>query len=486
LTLTDRKLSIGTSSTHFSQATCASSQNTKVMQTVNKVDPNAILMLDVPSPQSKVEYHFEGVNQLLATGPLRVYQTATRIDNNNQHPASSSEKQAPPSYGGVEDDFITISFLTIGENYTRPLLPFTNAWKAGDRGFIFPLVDDHDQYGSGNDEKPNGFHKIELGPDVSLQEVEEFEDTLAFTTVYARAQYKQSLAFVNTSGQVVGRLEDKVEFVEDNNVTVQPSTSATGAQYDHEDKLNAKTPVVISLDEQASKREGREIHAVHRATSNDLSDTIVNYSEILSESIVKGANLIGDGIKGGSNMITAYLSPNEKPLTFKPETKAQVMRAKEFTGSAVAVTAKVVETAVRMAMKVGSTVLSAAPTSSSNKSKGGVTSSVKNLGSKLAYAVGNVAHGVDQGARILWTASSSSTSHIVGHRYGKEAGTLTADALSIAENLTLVYFDSRGVSRRVIIRKAAGNLIKERAAKKKALDEQKRQEQSGKDLVTGK
>ncbi|KAG5457608.1 MAG: senescence-associated protein-domain-containing protein, partial [Olpidium bornovanus] len=274
----------------------------------------------------------------------------------------------------------------------------------------------------------------------------------AFKTVYARTEFTSSLALVSPSGQVVGSLADDIKFVEDSDV----------AQEEQPNALAAKAPVVIDYDEKASQIEGREVRRVHCA--EDLGDSIVSSSEIISEYIVKGANLVSDGMLAGTQKLTAYISPNEKPLTFLPQTRERVLRAKRLTGAALKVTSKVVETAVNMAMMVGSTVLGP-PSKPGTPGKASEKSSAKTLGLKLGCAIGNVAGGVDRGARILWNATSISTASLVGHRYGVEARDLAVDALSVAENLTLVYFDSKGVARRVIVRRAAAKLVKERLEK---------------------
>lgn len=149
-------------------------------------------------------------------------------------------------------------------------------------------------------------------------------------------------------------------------------------------------------------------------------------------------------------------------MTFKPATQAHIRKIHSFTESAAGLSAKTVGQVSKYAQNFGAQ-LTARGEKSHHKGldKNGkpVESYKPGILNKSLMAFSTVLDGVDQAGRSLLTSTTGAATTVVGHKYGAEAGKVTASIGGGVKNVGLVYIDAAGVSRKAVLKSVAKGMV---------------------------
>lgn len=191
--------------------------------------------------------------------------------------------------------------------------------------------------------------------------------------------------------------------------------------------------------------------------------TLVSNAAAASRLIVTTSDYVSKALQGGADSFTQKTKPAAKPVTFKPTTKEHVRRVHTFTSGAAGVSAKTVGSIGHLAQNLGATL---GRHGKNNGQPKGFDKDGKPLDSykpgilnKSMMAFSTVADGIEQAGRNLLESSSNAATTVVGHRWGPEAGELSASLGGGVKNVGLVYIDVTGVSRRAILKSVAKGMV---------------------------
>lgn len=157
----------------------------------------------------------------------------------------------------------------------------------------------------------------------------------------------------------------------------------------------------------------------------------------------------------GANTFQKKTQPNPKPMTFSPTTHDRIRQIHSFTQGAVGLSAKTVGQLGRYAQNFGASLARKGERSKREPGKD-YKPGVLN---KSMIAFSTIADGIDHAGRHLLASSSAAATHVVGHKYGQEAGNVAHGLAGGVKNVGLVYIDAMGVSRRAVIKSVAKGMV---------------------------
>ncbi|KAI9137047.1 senescence-associated protein-domain-containing protein [Paraphysoderma sedebokerense] len=321
----------------------------------------------------------------------------------------------------------------------------TRVFKQGESCFLFPSMNE-----------PGVMYRVELvrpAPD----NLETFQDLLQHYTTFSlpNESMKNTLALVNNRGEIVGKLAQNVKFEETDQVRSMEGSDVT--------------PVVLQMPEglqelmqKAKTADYTPVITVAAATSSAM----VRHSETLSKYMIQGAEMVGAGIESASQQVKSQIKPNQAPLTFTPETKAKVQTVKQMSEVAVKASSMAGTAAALFATSVGTAI---AQKIKQNKTIGGKnTNTALKATTETLKALATVFDAVSDSTRIIVKSTTSSAVDLINHKYGAEAGEVASELAGVTENLTLVYFDTKGLRRKAMMKGVVKGTVKELAGKKNA------------------
>lgn len=189
--------------------------------------------------------------------------------------------------------------------------------------------------------------------------------------------------------------------------------------------------------------------------------TIVQTSARASRLIVAGSTAIANAMATGADKYTKNHQPNPKPMTFTPATRERVRQIHSLTDTAVGISSKTLGQLTRHAQNMGARLAGNTKVRDPKGFKDGKPDTGYKPGilNKSMIAFSTIADGVDQAGRQLLSSGSAVATNVVGHKYGKEAGDVTAQLSGGVKNVGLVYIDAVGVSRRAVIKSVAKGMV---------------------------
>ncbi|KAI9810619.1 MAG: hypothetical protein M1827_006181 [Pycnora praestabilis] len=259
------------------------------------------------------------------------------------------------------------------------------------------------------------------------------------------------------NGSVVGELNEGFNVVE------HPSM-----------EHGSKNPVEISLpaEGQGNQISVRPVSEEYLRMSRHPAykdSTIVSNAATASRLIVTGSSYISSVLTSGAESFTQKTKPNPKPMTFTPTTQARARKLNSMTVGAAGLSAKTVGQVSKHAQNLGATLARRGEKQTSSgkgmdKDGKPVEGYKPGILNKSMMAFSTIADGVDVAARQLLSASSTSATTVVGHRYGPDARNVAADLAGGVKNVGLVYVDAAGVSRRAVVKSVAKGMVVGRVA----------------------
>ncbi|TKA80168.1 hypothetical protein B0A55_03602 [Friedmanniomyces simplex] len=305
------------------------------------------------------------------------------------------------------------------------------------------------------------FTRIEfprIGYGVTQEDVDTFETILAQCTaflerakpplpnrpgekgVYNPADYasggKYSSPEKGTGGQIVLVDEDDGSVV---------GELDSGAQVIEDSKLNpgSKDPVEVQVSQDGKRIEVRPISEdyLKLARHPAYKDSgIVQNAATASRLIVTGSSYIGNALASGADSFAKNTKPAGKPMEFTESTHARVRKINNLTQSAAGMSSKTVGSVTTLAQNI------AARASGHSKERANKGYDVQGnplpqetykpgLLNKSMIAFSTIADGIAYSGKNLLTSSGAAASQVVGHRYGQEAGAITADLAGGVKNV---------------------------------------------------
>ncbi|KAH8930407.1 hypothetical protein BT69DRAFT_677782 [Atractiella rhizophila] len=198
--------------------------------------------------------------------------------------------------------------------------------------------------------------------------------------------------------------------------------------------------------------------------SNVISRGIVLASEKLSTQMEGATNKWIDRKREEMREREANGEPplEQSPLVFHPLAKEGVQKTYQATQQVVNFSSATIShlstTASRFGDRVGRSLKFGDGSGSGqpNKSAGAFKSAL----GKTLVAIGNVADGLGTGTKNVVDAAGNSSTTIISHKYGDEAGEVARQVGGIIKGVVVVYVDARGVVRQVVLKSAGKSAIK--------------------------
>ncbi|TID26684.1 hypothetical protein E2P81_ATG01149 [Venturia nashicola] len=326
------------------------------------------------------------------------------------------------------------------------------------------------------------FPAIGKGPNsVTQEDVDTFETILAQCTAfleraqapplgkgaqtYNPADYTPGQGYASGTGS--GKHGQIVLIDEENGSVVGELTENVDMMNDSKVRPGEKDPVEIKMSEDGKRIEVVPISEEYLHLANHpayANSTIVQNAAAASRLIVTGTGYISNLMVTNAEKFTRSTQPTEKPLVFAPTTHDRVRKINSATQSAASLSAKTVGQATKFAQNIGAKV------AGRGERKGKTDEYKPGLLNKSMIAFTTVMDGVATSGKHLLAQSGAAATTVVGHRYGPDAGVITAELAGGVKNVGLVYIDVTGVSRRAIIKATAKGMVVGRVKVKNGQD----------------
>jgi len=253
------------------------------------------------------------------------------------------------------------------------------------------------------------------------------------------------------NGSVVGELAEGGALVEDSGI-----------------KPGQKDPVEITISPDGKKITVEPLSddylefARHPAYKNS---SIVQNAAAASRLIVTSSDYIAGLMASGAENFQTKTKPASKPVQFTATTHDRARKISAMTGSVATLSARTVGQVTKIAQNVGATVTRRGEEKSKSEKLAGKGDNYKpGLLNKSMIAFSTIADGIATSGKHLLNASATSTTAIVGHRYGEEARKVAGELTKSVTHVGLVYIDVTGVSRRAVIKSVAKGMVVGRVA----------------------
>ncbi|RUS17349.1 senescence-associated protein-domain-containing protein [Endogone sp. FLAS-F59071] len=413
----------------------------------------------VPDPNSS-----DALGTLLLTVPqVWCHQTrGTEITLLGKGEARLYHVVVPREDGGVEGEVEDACLLTVdgGDTVeakqnilTLLLVAKSKAWQEGEMTFVVPLPDGET-------------YRLEMSS-ASPAALELMCDILTHFAIFEnRHHIRNTLALVDPeSGELMELVAEDVllKDIDEESVAARDDLAVGSSFLPAKIKEEGgKAPIVIDeeqvqlMREQRDRRQADRVRYMHTA-----SEAIVTSSGWMADGLVKGATILAKGIQSGSKMIEQRIPATRTPVRLSDETKARLATAKRVSGTVYQTSTNVIDTAVNAAITTASKLLPHDITHPDTHSPTDA-SAVAQLGLATLYAAANIINGLGTTAAILGTSARDGMMGIIGRAYGEDARDAVGEVAGVGGNVVgvLVYFDGRGISRRVVLGKVGQVVVK--------------------------
>lgn len=190
--------------------------------------------------------------------------------------------------------------------------------------------------------------------------------------------------------------------------------------------------------------------------------SIVQNAATASRLIVTSSSYIGNILTQGADSFTHKVKPNPKPMEFSENTHTRVRKINSLTVGAAGMSSKTVGQATKYAQNIGARFggkNQERPHKGYDQSGKPAEAYKPGLLNKSMIAFSTIADGIATSGKHLLEQSGAAATTVVGHRYGQEAGSITASLAGGVKNVGLVYIDVTGVSRRAVIKSVAKGMV---------------------------
>jgi hypothetical protein len=328
--------------------------------------------------------------------------------------------------GNQQQSLVSMPLLLVGQ-FSLPLSHQLKIHRQGDFDYLLQA-----QLTSA----PNDFedakvllYRLETGLYGKADQLEQLDHLLAHYCQYELTQYREQLAAVDErSGQIVCLFD---------NQSYRPVST--------EDIVIEKQqePLVIV-----------EMNHNNHSLSKRAADKAVETTARISDAMISQAGKLGNSIKTGASALKSRINPNQEPVKISATVKQRAASISNYTKIAAQMTSTVARTAIAGAEMFGSYLGAALRSHRSTAPAMEKYQDVRYLLAQSIVAAANLARGVDQSVRLIACEAGQATIELAGWKYGDEVRQVMQHAVDSAGQVSLVYFDSKGLSRRVVVRLA--------------------------------
>jgi spartin len=281
----------------------------------------------------------------------------------------------------------------------------------------------------------------------------------AYVPGTARPNHGQIVLVDEENGSVVGELADgsgTVVHDEDIKAGKKGNFLTNMLIYIYKVLTRPVDPVEITISADGKRIDVKPLSEDYLALSRlppYQNSSIVQNAAAASRLIVTTSTYIANMMTSGAETFQAKTKPVAKPVTFSPTTHNHVRKINSMTAGAADISSKTVGRAQVIAQSIG------AKLAGRGERKDKPADYKPGLLNKSMIAFSTVADGVATSGKHILGAGASSTTAIVGHRYGEDARKVASELTTGVTNVGLVYIDVTGVSRRAIIKSVAKGMV---------------------------
>ncbi|KAI9480746.1 MAG: senescence-associated protein-domain-containing protein [Benjaminiella poitrasii] len=312
------------------------------------------------------------------------------------------------------------------------LVSRSKAWLQDDHMLIFPRAE-------------GGLWRIDCSAS-DESTFTELQDVLTFFIKYEnRHQMKNTLAMVNpVSCEVTQVVASNVQLDRsDSNSILDEEDFITS----HENEQGRKLPVYIqesTIDKEIDPSQVKKVKLLYQS-----GNAMVVGSDWIAHAIVLAGQALAKGIASGSKMIENKLEPTKTPVQLNEQERRIFEIVHNTTGTATQMTANLIDKAVTTAMSG----LNSLVYQEQMQVREPIQNASRHFGMSALQAAVKIIGGVASAASLILVSSRDSLVQMVHKKYGQDAGYMAEKTLGSSVNVAemLVYFDARGISRRVVL-----------------------------------
>lgn len=313
------------------------------------------------------------------------------------------------------------------------LVSRSKAWLQDERTLIFPRVE-------------GGLWRVNCSDSEELT-FTELQDVLTYFIKYEnRHQMKNTLAMVNpVSCQVTQVVADNVQLDRTESESILDEEDFISS---HEDEKGQKLPVYINKSNTQEPLDPSKVRKVKLLYQS--GNAMVTGSDWIAHALVLTGQALAQGISSGGKMLQDKIEPNKEPIKLSEQERRVFEVAYNTTSTATSMAAGLVDMAVSTAVsKINELVYA----DQQMQAREPVENASRHFGISALQAAVKIVGGVASAASMVLVSSRDSIIQMVHKKYGTDAGYMAEKTIGSGTNVAemLVYFDARGISRRVIV-----------------------------------
>ncbi|MBW0488512.1 hypothetical protein O181_028227 [Austropuccinia psidii MF-1] len=222
--------------------------------------------------------------------------------------------------------------------------------------------------------------------------------------------------------------------------------------------ISAPQPVMVSiLPNTSSQNPGQSIAQVTPIIPQSQS-AILSTADWVSRGIIAGSDAISSLIVKAGQSYPHTFKPATVPISFSPTTHSRTEKVLGYTKTATEISGKTIRVVGSVASKVGDRLGKA--TGIQRTPNGELPTGVRGYVHKGLLAFNTVLDSLESGGKKVLNTAGETTTGMVKHSYGPEAGKVAQTAHHSIRNVALVYIDARGVTRRAILKSVGKSAIR--------------------------
>ncbi|KAF1806792.1 senescence-associated protein-domain-containing protein [Mucor lusitanicus] len=313
------------------------------------------------------------------------------------------------------------------------LVSRSKAWLQDERTLIFPRVE-------------GGLWRVNCSDSEELT-FTELQDVLTYFIKYEnRHQMKNTLAMVNpVSCQVTQVVADNVQLDRTESESILDEEDFISS---HEDEKGQKLPVYINKSSSQEPLDPSKVRKVRLLYQS--GNAMVTGSDWIAHALVLTGQALAQGIASGGKMLEDKIEPNKEPIKLSQQERRVFEVAYNTTTTATNMAAGLVDMAVSTAVsKINELVYD----DQQMQAREPVENASRHFGISALQAAVKIVGGVASAASMVLVSSRDSIIQMIHKKYGTDAGYMAEKTIGSGANMAemLVYFDARGISRRVIV-----------------------------------
>ncbi|KAG0236161.1 senescence-associated protein-domain-containing protein [Mortierella sp. GBAus27b] len=388
----------------MSKSTPPSAPGTPTTIQVVLTIPGATVFHHPPDPTATKKF--------IGTGELRVYSTV----QDTKAPKDGSLPQT--TFMALENhDAATDTRKNL---IAHPLMPSSTAEKTADKVWRFQIPE-------------SGSLELQL-LGASDAQIVALENLLADRTMYTNQhKLRNKLALVDDVGQVVGILDEDIEVDDSDNVSLSGD----------------KSPVVVQAIEPQDDNDDKPLKLkITLPSADDMADYITSASQSFGAGMIRSATLVADGINSSSAYLSSKIPETQNPLTISPFIRKRIHNLTQVSRVTFSITNRIKTKVIQTAFDSGYRTIKYF----TSKDDPNEYSAMQHFCYSILNSAGIIIQATEDSVGIISTPAINATQELAGRIAGPDAREIVTDALEGLKTLTLVYFDSAGVSRKAFLR----------------------------------